>query len=69
MLEDKRYICNICGTAYRSSHDCNKCKESHHNPVGIVAIGYNRAADKYPSTIYIRMNDGETVKYKRGKKC
>ena len=65
MLKDKLYICKICGTVYESSHDCNKCKGSHHNPVGIVAIGYHCAADKYPSTIYIRMDDGETVKYKR----
>lgn len=28
-----------------------------------------KAADKYPSTIYIRMDNGETVKYERGKKC
>lgn len=69
MLEDKRYICEICGTAYRNSHDCNKCEKSHHNPVGIVAIGYHCAADKYPSTIYIRMNNDENVKYERGKKC
>nr|DAF56392.1 MAG TPA: hypothetical protein [Myoviridae sp. ct0Qb19] len=40
-------------------------KKSHHNPVGIVAIGYHRATDKYPSTIYIRMDDGEIVKYER----
>lgn len=69
MLNDKRYICEICGTVYESSHDCNKCKKSHRNPVGVVAIGYYRAADKYPSTIYIRMDDGENVKYERGKKC
>ncbi len=65
MLEDKRYICKICGTVYESSYGCNKCRESHHNPVGIVSYSYNRAADKYPSTIYIRMDDGETVKYER----
>ena len=65
MLEEKRYICKICGTAYISSHSCNKCEESHHNPMGIVAIGYYCVADKYPSTIYIRMDDGETVKYER----
>lgn len=69
MLKEKRYICEICGTAYRSSYDCNKCEESHRKPVGIVAIGHSYAMDKYPSTIYIRMDDGETVKYERGKKC
>lgn len=69
MLDDKRYICKICGTVYRSNHDCYKCKESHHNPAGIVAIEFHRAADKYPSTIYIRMDNGEIVKYERGKKC
>lgn len=65
MLEDKRYICKICGTAYRNSHDRNKCKESHHNPVGIVSAKYSCAASKHPTIIRIRMDDGEVVRYER----
>jgi len=67
MLNDKRYICKICGTVYGSSHDYNKCKGSHHNPVGIVSAKYSCAASKYPTIIRIRMDDGEVVMYERQK--
>lgn len=65
MIEEKRYICQFCGTAYENSHSCNKCKESHHNPVGIVSAKYSCWASKYPTIINIRMDDGEVVKYER----
>jgi len=65
VLEEKHYICGICGTAYRSSHACNKCKESHHNPVGIVSAKYSCGASKYPTIIHIRMDDREVVRYER----
>lgn len=65
MLEEKRYICEICGTAYRSSYSCIECEESHCNHVSIVAKRHYRAENKYPSIIYIEMDDGETIKYER----
>lgn len=68
MKKVEHYICEVCGTEYNEKKKCTDCESGHHKPVGIssakwVSIGNNRSG--YPTRIYVKMSNGETVTYIR----
>lgn len=65
MKEEKRYICEFCGTEYNNIHGCKKCEEGHINPARIVTAKYSSVTSKYPTIIFIKMDDGGVVRYER----
>lgn len=61
MKEDKRYICEICGTEYKDKDKCMKC-ESHHRKIDTVEPKYYANGTK--PMLHVTFEDGKTVEYK-----
>lgn len=64
----ERYVCETCGTVYNDKKKCAACEGGHHKPVGIsgagwISIGNNGSG--YPTIIHVKMDNGETITYKR----
>lgn len=75
-----QYECEKCKIAYETQEECQKCEDSHINPKEIISscfIPYvymegtklARRIDKYvdctyPTSIFIRMEDGKEFEYK-----
>lgn len=65
MKKVEHYICEICGTEYRSKNACVECEKGHCKPVSIGSAKYSCVTSKYPTIIFIKMDDGEVVRHER----
>ena len=66
------YKCEICGTKYKIDKDAEACEKYHVKPVSkspIVTEEYKpynmQAVGPYPHKIYIKMDDGKILQYRR----
>ena len=68
MKKVEHYICEVCGTEYKDKKRCADCEKGHIKPVEIYTSKYlslDKNAKGYPSSINIKMEDGNLVTYKR----
>ena len=63
MKKIERYICDFCGADYDNKTDCLLCENKHKIPVSIERKIYSDFGQKYPSVLYVKMNNGETIAY------
>lgn len=61
MIEGKRYICELCGTEYKSKEKCMNCESFHRKVVTVKPKYY--AGQKNPM-LYVTFEDGKTIEYK-----
>lgn len=66
------YKCEICGIEYKFYKDAEECEKYHVKPVTKLPIAakkykpYNmQAVGPYPYKIYIKMDDGKILEYRR----
>ena len=78
MKERTTYICEICGTKYKSRIEAEYCEAAHIKPrkltktmkfhpykCGQDPVLGHYSISQYPDWINIEMEDGKIVKYKR----
>lgn len=69
MKETIFYICEICNGRYASKKEAENCEAAHIKPKRLTETmkfhPYASNPSQYPDWIYIEMQDGETVRYKR----
>ena len=65
MKKVEHYICDFCGAEYDNKTDCLLCENKHKMPLSIESKRYNAFGQKYPSVLYVKMDDGEIIEYKR----
>lgn len=69
MKEKKYYICDFCKSEYDNKTECKKCEKRHKVPVSIEGKRYISSTKGdflgYPSVLYVKMDDGQTIAYKR----
>lgn len=68
MIKETHYICSDCNTEYKEESNCTLCEESHSHEVGIVKVKFesnDKFKKNYPSFIYVEMDDGEIIRYRR----
>lgn len=64
----EHYICEVCGTEYKDKNVCKNCESGHHKPLEISGchwVSMKNNGRGYPTQIHIKMNNGETITYKR----
>lgn len=66
MKKVEHYICDFCGAEYDNKTDCLLCENKHKMPLSIESKRYNAFGQKYPSVLYVKMDDGETIAYMKG---
>ena len=60
------YCCEICGTAFETKEECEKCEQFHIIPDGIEAgmfLPFNSAKSPYIQSVLLRMKDNKLVRY------
>lgn len=68
MKEVSLYVCEICGTQFKDKQKCKECESGHVKPLKITGTKYVPLSDNqkgYPTMIHVRMEDGETIAYKK----
>lgn len=64
----EKYICEFCGTEYSLKTSAVECENNHHKPVSFKQMNflpYKTDHSGYPHKIFIQMDNGEIVEYKR----
>lgn len=66
MKEIRLWRCEKCGKDHWDKESAEACEKSH---IGVKEISYEDyfigQSEKYPARIYIRMQDGKTLRYAR----
>lgn len=67
MKEIRLWRCEKCGKDHWDRESAEACEQSH---IGVKEISYEDydflgQSEKYPARIYIRMQDGKTLRYAR----
>ena len=67
MKEIRLWRCEKCGKDHWDKESAEECEQSH---IGVKEISYEDydflgQSEKYPARIYIRMQDGKTLRYAR----
>ena len=68
MKKVEHFICDICGTEYKSSTFCVQYESKHSINPKITQCRYlpiTQDSTGYPIAISVKMDDGKTVVYKR----
>lgn len=64
MKEIRLWRCEKCGKDHWDRESAEKCEQSH---IGVKEISYEDYMigqnQKYPTRIYVKMQDGHTVRY------
>jgi hypothetical protein len=66
MKEIKLYMCEFCGTKYKSGLECKDCEDSHKKAKKIIKQGfqpYKVNNTGYPNLICVEFEDGTTRVY------
>lgn len=74
MKETTLWVCEICGERYTSITEAENCEAVHIKPKRLTKTmkfhpykcGRDPILSQYPDWIDIEMQDGTTVRYKRG---
>ena len=61
------YVCEYCGTQYKSEIECEECENSHKPAVEIHDMRYHasRGICNYPDKVEMKMADGIMIWYHR----
>lgn len=68
MKEATYYVCEICGTPYKTDKQARSCEDYHVGIKGIEKANYEMKGSgfgKYPKIITVKMDDGTPVEYSR----
>lgn len=61
MKQANYYVCEICGTPYKTEKQARSCEDYHVGIKGIEKANYEMKGSlfgRYPKRITVRMNDG-----------
>ncbi len=68
MKQANYYVCEICGTPYKSEKQARSCEDYHVGIKGIEKTNYEMKGSrfgKYPKIITVKMDDGTSLEYSR----
>ena len=63
MIEQIRYVCAYCESAYPTIEECEECESIHEIPVEITEFDFIKYCSKYPRYITVKTANNKLAQY------